>query len=100
MSNHHVNLTAEEDSLVARSHPEALERMDYSQLKELQRELRAAREKNASLLRREGAARVEAEGARGAAAPANEKRNEKLRVLDEAQHRVDDRVEAVQGSEE
>lgn len=99
MSNHHVNLTAEEESLVARTHPEALERMDGHQLKDLQRELRSARQKNASLLRREGAARVEAEGARGAAAPANEKRSEKLSVLDEAQERVDQRVESLRGAE-
>ena len=71
MSNHHVNLTPQEDSLIAECRPDALARMDEKQLKELQSRLRQAREKNFSLLRREGAARVEAEGGRGVAQPAN-----------------------------
>ena len=88
MSNQHVNLTPQEESLIAESHPDALARMDSKQLKELQSRLRQAREKNFSLLRRQGAARVEAEGGRGAAQPANEKRNEKVEVIDEALARV------------
>lgn len=88
VSNHHVNLTPQESSLIAESDPEALARMDSAQLKELQSRLRQAREKNFSLLRREGAARVEAEGARGAAQPANEKRGEKVDVFAEALARV------------
>ena len=44
--------------------------MDEKSLKELQSRLRQAREKNFSLLRRQGAVRVEGEGARGAAHPA------------------------------
>ncbi|WP_345892127.1 hypothetical protein [Mycolicibacterium sphagni] len=88
MSNHHVNLTPQESSLIAESDPAALARMDSKQLKELQSRLRQAREKNFSLLRREGAARVEAEGARGAAQPANEKRGEKVDVFAEALARV------------
>ncbi|MBB3751932.1 DNA-binding MarR family transcriptional regulator [Mycolicibacterium sp. BK634] len=94
MSNHHVNLTPQEDSLIAESHPEALARMDAKQLKELQNRLRQAREKNFSLLRRAGAARVEAEGARGAAQPANEKRGEKVEVFDEALARVSQYLDA------
>ncbi|MBB3604156.1 DNA-binding MarR family transcriptional regulator [Mycolicibacterium sp. BK556] len=94
MSNHHVNLTPQEDSLIAESHPEALARMDAKQLKELQNRLRQAREKNFSLLRREGAARVEAEGARGATQPANEKRGEKVEVFDEALARVSQYLDA------
>lgn len=66
MSNH-VNLTPQENSLIAEAHPDALARMDEKSLKELQSRLRQAREKNFSLLRRQGAARVEAEGARGSA---------------------------------
>jgi hypothetical protein len=50
-------------------------------------------------LRREGAARVEAEGARGAAQPANEKRGEKVEVFDEALTRVDKCIEAVSDAE-
>ncbi len=99
VSNHNVNLTAEEDSLVSQSHPEALARMDEHQLKDLQHRLRTAREKNFSLLRRQGAARVEAEGARGAAEPANEKRNEKVEVLDEALARVGRRIQSLPGAE-
>ncbi|WP_422746592.1 hypothetical protein ACN27E_03360 [Mycobacterium sp. WMMD1722] len=95
MSNHHVNLTPNEQSLVAESHPEALTRMDAGQLKDLQGRLRQAREKNFSLLRRQGAARVEAEGARGAAAPANERREEKVHAIDEALARVSERLDAV-----
>jgi hypothetical protein len=83
-----VNLTPQEESLIAESHPDALARMDSKQLKELQTRLRQAREKNFSLLRRQGAARVEAEGGRGAAQPANEKRSEKVEVFDEALARV------------
>lgn len=94
VSNHHVNLTPQEDSLIAESHPEALARMDAKQLKELQNRLRQAREKNFSLLRREGAARVEAEGARGATQPANEKRGEKVEVFDEALARVSQYLDA------
>lgn len=68
VSNHHVNLTPQEESLIAESH--------------------------FSLLRREGAARVEAEGGRGAAAPANEKRGEKVDVFEEALSRVGERLAA------
>ncbi|OBK37790.1 hypothetical protein A5658_03790 [Mycobacterium sp. 1245111.1] len=95
MSNHHVNLTPQENSLIGESHPEALERMDEKQLKELQTRLRAAREKNFSLLKRQGAARVEAEGARGAAQPANERRGEKVEAFDEALARVGHRLDAI-----
>nr|WP_255497087.1 MULTISPECIES: hypothetical protein [unclassified Mycolicibacterium] len=80
--------------MIAESHPEALARMDAKQLKELQNRLRQAREKNFSLLRREGAARVEAEGARGATQPANEKRGEKVEVFDEALARVSQYLDA------
>jgi hypothetical protein len=52
VSNHHVNLTRLESSLIGESHPAALERMDEKQLKDLQSRLRTAREKNFSLLRR------------------------------------------------
>ncbi len=99
VSNHHVNLTNQEDSLIGESHPEALARMDAKQLKDLQTRLRQAREKNFSLLRRQGAARVEAEGARGTAQPANEKRGEKVQVLDEALARVSQRLEAMSDAE-
>ncbi len=90
-----MNLTPQEDSLVAESHPEALTRMDEKSLKDLQTRLRQARDKNFNMLRRQGAARVEAEGARGAAQPANEKRNEKVVVLDEALARVGQRLDEV-----
>lgn len=99
VSNHHVNLTPQEDSLIAESDPEALARMDEKALKDLQSRLRQAREKNFSLLRRQGAARVETEGARGAAQPANEKRGEKVDVFDEALARVGQRLEDVSGAE-
>ncbi|AQT80217.1 hypothetical protein B1R94_14515 [Mycolicibacterium litorale] len=95
MSTHHVNLTAQESSLIGECDPEALARMDDKQLKDLQARLRTAREKNFSILRRQGAARVEAEGARGAAQPANEKRGEKVEVFDEALARVAERLEAL-----
>ena len=95
VSNHHVNLTPQENSLIGESDPAALERMDEKQLKELQSRLRAAREKNFSLLKRQGAARVEAEGARGAAQPANERRGEKVEVFDEALARVGHRLDAM-----
>jgi hypothetical protein len=95
VSNHHVNLTPQEHSLIGESGPDALERMDEMQLKDLQHRLRTAREKNFSLLRRQGAARVEAEGSRGAAQPANERRGEKVEVFDEALARVSRRLDAV-----
>ncbi|WP_418001581.1 hypothetical protein ACNO8X_14695 [Mycobacterium sp. PDNC021] len=91
----HVNLTPQENSLIAESHPDALARLDAKALKDLQSRLRQAREKNFSLLRRQGAARVEAEGGRGAAQPANEKRGEKVEVFDEALARVTERLEEV-----
>jgi hypothetical protein len=99
VSNYRVNLTQQESSLVAETHPEALARMDEKSLKELQSRLRQAREKNFSLLRRQGAARVETEGARGAAQPANEKRGEKLELFDAALARVNERLEAVSDAE-
>ncbi len=95
VTNHHVNLTPQENSLIDESDNEALERMDEKQLKDLQHRLRTAREKNFSLLRRLGAARVEAEGARGAAQPANERRSEKVKVFDEALARVAQHLDAV-----
>jgi hypothetical protein len=99
MSNHHVNLTQQESSLIGETRPDALARMDEKSLKELQSRLRQAREKNFSLLRRQGATRVEAEGARGAAQPANEKRGEKVDVFDEALARVNQRLESVTDAE-
>ena len=99
VSNHQVNLTPQEISLIAESHPDALARMDGKSLKDLQSRLRHARDKNFSLLRRQGATRVEAEGARGAAQPANEKRGEKVEVFDEALARVNQCLEAVSDAE-
>ena len=99
MSNHHVNLTQQESSLIGETHPDALAGMDDKSLKELQSRLRQAREKNFSLLRRRGAARVEAECARGAAQPANEKRGEKVDVFDKALARVNQRLESVTDAE-
>lgn len=93
----HVNLTKQETALIDETAPAALARLDEDSLKELQSRLRKAREKNFSLLRRQGAARVEAEGARGAAAPANERRGDKVEVFDEALARVSERLEAVRG---
>lgn len=94
MSNHHVNLSQDENELVDQTAPEALERMDTAALKDLQGRLRKVRDKNFDLLRRQGAARVEAEGGRGAAEQANQKRNDKVDVLDEALSRVNARLEA------
>jgi hypothetical protein len=99
VSNHHVNLTQQESSLIGATHPDALARMDETSLKELQSRLRQAREKNFSLLRRQGAARVEAEGARGAAQPASERRGEKVEVFDETLARVNQHLEAVSNAE-
>lgn len=99
VSDHHVNLTPQEETLIAESHPEALARMDEKALKDLQRRLRQAREKNFSLLRRQGAARVEAEGARGSAQPANDKRGEKVDVFGEALARVGQRLQDVSNAE-
>jgi hypothetical protein len=95
VSNHHVNLSAEENSLIDETAPHALEGLDAQSLKKLQTRLRNAREKNSSLLRRQGAARVAAEGARGAAAPANEKRSEKVDVFEDALARVAARLDEV-----
>ena len=99
VSNHHVNLTPQENSLIAEAHPDVLERMDAKSLKDLQSRLRQAREKNFSLLRRQGAARVEAEAARGATQAANEKRSEKVEVFDDALARVSKSLEAVSDAE-
>ena len=95
----HVNLTKDESSLIDETSPRALDHLDAEALKKLQTRLRTAREKNFSLLRRQGAARVEDEGARGSAAPANEKRGEKVDVFDEALARVAARLEKLSGGE-
>ena len=94
-----MNLTPQESSLIGESHPEALTRMDETSLKDLQCRLRQAREKNFSLLRRQGAARVAVEGARGSAQPANEKRGEKLEIFDEALVRVSERLSVLDGNQ-
>ena len=73
--------------------------MDEKSLKDLQSRLRQARENNFSLLRRQGAARVTAEGARGSAQPANEKRGEKVELFDEALVRVSERLSTIAGNE-
>ncbi|MCV7398317.1 hypothetical protein H5P32_27575 [Mycobacterium paraseoulense] len=99
MSNHQVNLTQQESSLIGESHPEALTRMDERSLKDLQSRLRQARDKNFSLLRRQGAARVAGEGARGAAQPANEKRGEKVEIFDAALARVSERLDDLRETE-
>ena len=90
-----MNLSKDETALIDEAAPHALERLDAKSLKDLQHRLRTARDKNFSLLRRQGAARVEAEGGRGAAQPANERRGDKVDVLDEALARVNDRLDAV-----
>jgi hypothetical protein len=95
VSNHNVNLSKDETSLIDETQPHALERLDEKSLKDLQHRLRTARDKNFSLLRRQGAARVEAEGSRGAAQPANERRSDKVDVLDEALARVGERLDTV-----
>ncbi len=97
MSNHHVNMSDDEKSLIDETAAQRLAEMDEKGLKDLQGRLRRAREKNFDLLRRRGAARVEAEGGRGAAEPANQKRSDKVDVLDEALARVDAQLEAVRG---
>ena len=99
VSNHHVNMTAQENSLIDEAEPHALAHLDEKSLKDLQSRLRTARDKNFSLLRREGAARVEAEGARGAAQPANERRGDKVEILDEALARVSERLDAARDTE-
>ena len=95
MSNPKVNLTKQENELIDETSEHRLNQLDADALKDLQSRLRRAREKNFSLLRRQGAARVEAEGARGAAEPANQKREDKVDVLAEALARVTARLEAV-----
>jgi hypothetical protein len=44
VSNHHVNLTQQENSLVDETAPHALERLDEKSLKDLQSRLRTARD--------------------------------------------------------
>ena len=94
MSNHQVNLTQQENSLIDETQPHALASLDEKSLRDLQNRLRKARDKHFSLLRRQGAARVEAEGSRGAAQPANERSGEKVEIFDEALARVNQRLDA------
>lgn len=89
-----MNLTKEETSLIDETRTAALAHLDEEALKDLQRRLRKARDKHFSLLRRQGAARVEAEGSRGAAAPAGERSGEKVEIFDEALTRVGQRLDA------
>ena len=83
--------------MIDETRPAALARLDEESLKDLQGRLRKARDKHFSLLRRQGAARVESEGARGTAQPANERNGEKVEIFDEALARVSQRLDAVQG---
>ena len=94
-----MNLSKDETALIDEAAPHALERLDAKSLKDLQHRLRTARDKNFSLLRRQGAARVEAEGGRGAAQPANERREDKVDVLDEALARVGECLDALNDGE-
>ena len=91
-----VNLTQQENSLIDQARPAALAHLDEESLKDLQSRLRKARDKHFSLLRRRGAARVESEGARGAAQPANERSEEKVEIFDDALARVGQRLADVQ----
>jgi hypothetical protein len=91
-----VNLTQEETSLIDETRPAALAHLDEDALKQLQHRLRKSRDKHFSLLRRQGAARVEAEGSRGAAAPAGERSNEKVEIFDEALARVSQRLDSLE----
>jgi len=97
VSSHHVNMSADEQALIDETAPHRLADLDEKALKDLQSRLRRAREKNFSLLRRQGAARVEAEGGRGAAEQANQKRGDKVEVLDDALARVGERLASVDG---
>lgn len=94
MSTHRVNLTEQENSLIDETAPHALAGMDSESLQDLQSRLRKARDKHFSLLRRQGAARVQVEGSRGAAQPANERSAEKVEIFDEALTRVHDCLQA------
>lgn len=94
-----MNLTPQENSLIDEAAPRALEGLDEKGLKDLQSRLRKARDKNFSLLRRQGATRVEAEGGRGAAEPANQKRNDKVDAIDDALARVSERLDSVQADD-
>lgn len=91
-----MNLTKEETSLIDETRTAALAHLDEESLKDLQRRLRKARDKHFSLLRRQGAARVEAEGSRGAAAPAGERSGEKVEIFDEALARVGQQLDALE----
>lgn len=93
MSNH-VNMSADERALIEESASHRLADLDEKSLKDLQGRLRKARDKNFDLLRRQGAARVEAEGGRGAAEQSNQKRGDKVDVLDEALARVSERLQS------
>ncbi|MBU3750488.1 MAG: hypothetical protein FGM52_08550 [Mycobacterium sp.] len=95
----HVNMSEDEKALVDATMPKRLAGLDEQALKDLQSRVRKAREKNFSLLRREGAARVGAEGARGSVEQANQRRVEKVDVLDEALARVDERLAAVRDAQ-
>ena len=92
-------MTPQETALIDEAQPHSLEHLDEKALRDLQSRLRQLRDKNFSLLRRQGAARVEAEGSRGAAQPANERRGDKVEVLDEAQARVSQRLDAIRDAE-
>ena len=92
-------MTPQEKALIDEAQPHRLEHLDEKALRDLQGRLRQLRDKNFSLLRRQGAARVEADGSRGAAQPANERRGDKVEVIDEALTRVNERLEAVRGAD-
>lgn len=98
MSNH-VNLSGDEKALIDETAQHRLTGLDEHALKDLEGRIRKARDKNFSLLRREGAARVNAEGARGSVEQANQRRVEKIDVLDEALARVSARLEAVRDAQ-
>ena len=96
MSNELPKLTQQETALIDETEPAALARLDEDGLKDLQSRLRKARDKHHSLLRRRGAARVEAQGSRF---PDDDRSSEKVDMFDQALTRVGERLDAVGDAE-
>jgi hypothetical protein len=77
-------LTADEEELVRRTSPAALARLDEDELVDLHDRVRRARNKYAKLHRRQAAAQVTKDRARGVAGAKNERTAQKAEVFEQA----------------
>ncbi len=89
------SLTELERNLVAETEKKAMADLDEDALLELHTRIRRARTKYVKLYRRQASARVEPQGGRGKAFPANQRNRDRAEIFELALARVSRRVDVV-----